>query len=440
MEQALVDEIVQKLTNKQTVFWVGAGVSMSGNSSLPSAPDLNTQCVQKYKDTVGQTLPSEATADLASLTEYLHNSGDLVRLFIHKLVPWVKFKNGTPNDSHIALADFLISHVAHAVISTNYDTRIECAAKKLGELDFVTSTDILDLNPRRNSLFFKIHGCAEKEEKSTFWCQSQRNEDPIKKRIEDAVKYLPGKLLNKDIVLVGYWSDWPHLYAAICEVLNSCEPHKVYIVNPLPPKELEKKAPDLWQWVTSKNHDLISENSDDFFSMIRRGLGRSTLRRAFAASIPTYQVMFKGFDDPDLELELPRLIDTLYWLRQDIFGIPRSYAVDTNDVDNPGTNNAAAFLLHLLNKGASFSHDHLIFNGKKIRVIGCSSMLAIIKDKYQIELDIHQIDTILVCPGAIDDGGAATNVVRDPIPRDVIRGQGSGEWCSLESARSELLA
>ena len=143
-----------QLTNGQLAFLVGAGLSMTGKSPLPSAVSLLELCVQRIEKNFGETPPEKACGSLEALCDYLHGIDQLGRLFIHSVVPWTQFKNGEPNDGHLALADFLITRVTAAVVSTNYDTRIETAARDLGELDFValTSADQAAVSSRSVSM------------------------------------------------------------------------------------------------------------------------------------------------------------------------------------------------------------------------------------------------------------------------------------------------
>lgn len=439
MDDELLQELVTRLTNEQLVFWVGAGVSMGGGAPLPSAPALTNDCASKYQQEFGQVLPLEATDGLESLTEYFYNSDNLVRTFIHRLVPWERFRNGEPNQSHIALADTILSGSAPLVISTNYDNRIETAARNLGEQDFVANLDISEPEPIAHSRLLKIHGCADRDRNATFWCQQQRTDSPIRERLDSAVHNLPGILLNKDLVLVGYWTDWVHMYSAICEILGGCEPQKVYVVNPASDEELAEMAPELWAWLNQKNHQILHLYSDDFFSSLRREYSASSIRKAFTACIDVYKEAFEETNDPDVSGPLPDNLDDLYAIRQDLTGTPRDCAVGSNHMSDEGTKLAAAFTLYTLINGTTFHDGFLEINDKKYRFLGDSGLLAIIKQKYQNEPRLLQQGVTIICPSAVDDGGAATNIVRQEETGHIFRGDTEGDWLGFQQGRIQVI-
>jgi hypothetical protein len=426
-----------QLTNGQLAFLVGAGLSMTGKSPLPSADSLLQLCVQRIEQAFGETPPEEARASLEALCDYLHGMNQLGRLFIHSVVPWAQFKNGEPNDGHLALADFLITRATGAVVSTNYDTRIETAARDLGELDFVALTSADELEPRNHSRLLKIHGCALRDEATTLWCPAQVDDPPIKQRLEASVKLVPGWLANKDIVILGFWSDWPHMYDTLCHLLAGADPACVYIVNPSPQAELPEKAPALWAWAEKHHLIHVQMEAEKFLHEMWTRYGVSLLRRAFSLCSVTYEHAFHLAPPPmDAYTDWPSNPMDLFGLRADLLGSPRGKPVRDRDLDNDSSLLAAAVLRRLIDRGAALDGDALLMNEQRIRVIGHGGLMSTIKAAYESEPLAHQDATTMVCPAAVDDGGAPIDVVRENVPGDIVRGGVTGTWLSLREAEA----
>lgn len=422
-----------QLANGQLAFMVGAGLSMTGKAPLPAAAALLENCVDRMQREFGEAPPADKCSSLEALCDYLHDIDQLQRLFIHRVVPWGDFKSGAPNTGHLAIADFLLSRRTSAVICTNYDTRIETAAHELGENDFSSSVSAAELAPRNHSTFLKIHGCAIRDEQTTVWCPSQLDDQPIAQRIEASKQLVPGWLANKDLVILGFWSDWPHLYDSVCNILAQAEPSTVYVVNPSTSAELSEKAPELWAWAQERNFVHVEMGAEEFLKEMWTRYGINALRRAFALSADVYTDAF-GVQPPDLEgyAEWPRDPLELRGLRADLCGSPRGFPVHDDDLATDTSLLAAAVFRHIIDTGAAIEHDALMYGGHRLRVIGYGGLMSSIKARYQQEPPANQAETIMVCPGAIDDGGAPTNIVRGETPGDVVRGAVEGNWISLQ--------
>ena len=97
---------------------------MAPPSSLPSARRVAELCYDEYRLAVVLDLDPALRADLQGIAEYFLALNTLQTVFIEAIVPWSKFIR-PPNPGHKAIADFLISRVVEASLSTNYDTLIE---------------------------------------------------------------------------------------------------------------------------------------------------------------------------------------------------------------------------------------------------------------------------------------------------------------------------
>ncbi len=80
-----------------------------------------------------------------------------------------------------------------------------------------------------------------------------------------------------------------------------------------------------------------------------------------------------------------------------------------------------------------------VINGKRIRLVhGAGELLSSVKSRFSGEPPPPVGLDFVICVGAIDDGGAPVNVVRDQGQANIIRGGISGEWLTLEQARQQL--
>src|SRR5262245_24676648 len=115
----------------------GAGLSMAPPSNLPSARRVAEMCFDAYQIRVNPNINPALRQDLEALAEYFADLNTLKAQFIENLVPWIEFER-LPNPGHAAIADFLITKVAVAALSGNYDKLIERYAWDSGA-DFLGS-------------------------------------------------------------------------------------------------------------------------------------------------------------------------------------------------------------------------------------------------------------------------------------------------------------
>ena len=53
-------------------------------------------------------------------------------------------------------------------------------------------------------------------------------------------------LRQKDLLIVGFWSDWRYLNEVFSSVLSSLLPGSVTVIDQSDRQQLQQKAPDLW--------------------------------------------------------------------------------------------------------------------------------------------------------------------------------------------------
>ncbi len=413
---------------------------MCGDSDIPTAAQLSNECFDAYRQKYAQELPEELRNNLEALTEHFYASGQLIGRFI-PLVPWSRFRNTAPNDGHAAIADFLACGAVPLSITANYDTLVEAAASKLGEPDFCAITDADDVNdPRDHSPYLKIHGCALLARKKTVWCKPQIQDEPLSSQIARAETYLRAALNGKDLIFVGFWTDWAYLNDILEATVNQIEPRRIVLVDIAELKVLEEKAPDLWALCQSSNiiFDHVKEPADEFLNELRLAYSSNFMDRLVTMSGQAYEAHFGETPTTAVPGPWPANVPTLYGLRRNLTGAGDETPVrEKNPIDSMVT--AGAVLVRLLDKGADFDGELVLFDEQKVRIIaGQGVPLSIVKSRYVGDANNLGEDEVIICAGATDDGDAKPHIVRGKGEDTVIRGGLNGRWLTLEAAVDAL--
>jgi NAD-dependent SIR2 family protein deacetylase len=445
LDQQLAQKLLSSIQQKRLVIFCGAGLSMSAPSSLPSAKAVTDRCIVAYEQSgLEPPIPEESKADLGLLAEHFITS-NLQNFFIRKLVRWEQFA-GSHNDGHTALADFLTCKATPFVITTNYDQLIERGAEALGEGAFEACLDgVCANNERPHSPLLKIHG-SMLDRDSTLWCREQlkkTNLDPanrqLRGRMASARTWLGGRLLEKDLVFVGFWSDWKHLSKLLMSAIRSVNVPFVLLVDPAPEDQLKTKAPDLWRWAKRKNIQFqhLPEKGADFLADLRRLFSVNFLKRATQAATVAFQTQtgaehlpvlpFAGLDNVDL-----------YSLRRDFCGVPPGQ-IPRDAEPTPAMSSAAKAHLLLRHSGSTMEGPcHLTANGKRIRVVnGLTRIVSQVKAEFVPRLPPEPKLDYVVCAGAEDDGGVQPNIVRPSDNPTIVRFGDTAKWVTVSQAHAE---
>ena len=270
----------------------GAGLSMSPPTQLFSAGALAERCAGRYTQVTGTQLPNEIRSDLERLVDHCLGLNRF-RELLH-FVPWESFFRN-PNDGHIAIADFLCCGALTLAATTNYDTHIEDAAMQLGEHDFQSVLDGVEVGELsdRHRPFLKLHGCCKRDRKNTLWAHSQiSTNDVIRERLDNSANWLRGHLVGKDLVVVGFWTDWAYLNDVLSDAVAGSEPRTVVLVDPDDPQVLQEKAPKLWDWANQPETEFFHV-PEDAAAFPRRTASR-VLTRFHQASVGWWHSSFRG--------------------------------------------------------------------------------------------------------------------------------------------------
>lgn len=436
MDEVLRTRLVESAITDSLVVFCGAGLSMAAPSSLPSAAALAESCVDNYSAQFGIPLPAELDTDLEQIAQHFWSQGSFQQTFINRVVPWQEFRS-QPNSGHDAIADFLGCGIIHAAVSTNYDTLIETAADRLGEPAFEACLDGDEAAvSRRHKPLLKLHGCYRRQRSATVWCTDQVKAPPLQQRIAASGDWLRANLRQKDLIFVGFWSDWAYLNKILETCVSRIEPRTVVLVDPANPIELEAKAPTLWNLHTNGavvfHH--VSQSGSDFLDELRREYSINFMGRLLAASESTYTALCAGASPPKHDFDTTLTATEYYELRRDLTGAPAGTITRAKD---PAEHMymAGAAILFLKQAGAVTNGSYMQLNETSIRVVQANGPLSLAKRKYSESVASPASEPeIVVCAGAFDDGGVPPNVARGTPSTTIVRPSSGSEWVTLQAA------
>lgn len=413
---------------------------MAPPSSVSSAWRVAQHCKTEYQRRTGFLLPDALANDIEAMAEYFFARDELLSVFIRQLIDWSEFVSRPANLGHVAVADLLGARLVDLVVSTNVDTLIEQAAKKLGEPDFypLVFESELNLNQSEHAPLLKLHGCADRSRYDTVWCKSQLERAPLKRRIEQLAAWLRGHLPNRDLLVVGFWTDWAYLNAILEAAVVSIEPRSIIVVDPCRKKDLKTKSPELAKWA-EKNARFhhVRASGDEFLDELRHLLSCHFLASVLEKGRAHYAQMLGG-DPPDLPpVDLAAMTtDQLYAIRRDLTGVPNTGVVRRNAVED--SHALIGFLqLGLLLCGARLSSDGIDWNGDSIRLIHSpGEPLSRVRNRFSSEPPNPTPPSRTICAGAWDDGGAPATIIGRGVPHGIIRTASTDTW----ESHVELLA
>jgi hypothetical protein len=435
---ATLTRLLGSVEANRLVLLCGAGLSVAPPSLLMSAVKVSEVCYDKYQAT--KPLPPELRQDLNALAGHFYSQSpeEFESVFLGSLVPWNELV-GEPNAGHAAVADFLTSKVATAVLSANIDTLIEQWAISLknamrGALtgqEAVSPGFIRDATP-----LLKFHGCLNLSREKTLWTVGQLNEPTIKRRVKSCSDWMGLNLPGKDLLIVGFWTDWGYLNDVLAEAMNIQGFGSVTIVDPKTAAELTEKAPQLWTILTTRTAQFqhIQGSGAEALEILRVAFSRVWLRKFYALAKNLVEAEGRTYTPLDPEMAC----DALYDCRRDAEGIPNNRVAQTREP--PPHAAQAAFFHHLVHEVADAREGAMYVMGdRRIRVIqGAGQAITSVKERFNEAPAATQPD-IVVCAGAIDVP-VPGRLVSSGHGSSIVRPQSGGAaiWMTDVQARTEL--
>ena len=430
-----IDRSLDSLLNERLALLCGAGLSMAAPSSIPSAAELAERAKAKYDATYGADrapLP-ESIEDQA---QFFFEKGELETVYLRTYIDQDAF-SARPNSGHMSIADLMLIQGILTTVSTNVDTLIETSGNMLlGHIGKgVTRVSVQRLPPTKSPLL-KIHGCWNEPE-HTIWAPGQALVDPARTRIEECGQWLELRLANRDLLIVGYWTDWDYLNDVLANALGSVNPSRVIVVDPCDSAEFEDKAPALYELGQRAIGEFrhVRCSGDVFLERLRVAFSKTYVRRALHLGKDEYERTIGA--EPDAIWLEPHTDDphVLWQTRRDLEGRrPGQPAKRLEPEDEPLV---GLTLLQLQALGAVFDGGYWNLGGRCIRVIRAPN-----RALHEVEADFARE----VAPAAAPDITIAVGAESYALPRSIARGttggsvaRGSGgRWLSRTDALEEL--
>lgn len=419
------------------VILCGAGLSMAPPSSLPSARRVAEMCFDAYQARVDPHIDPALRQNLEALAEHFVGLNTLKAQFIDNLVPWKEFER-PPNRGHAAIADFLITKAVVAGLSSNYDKLIERRAWDYGA-DFrgALDGDQAIACARDQAPLLKFHGCSHIDRGATVWALSQLHDPVVANRINKNKIWMAANLRQKDLLVVGFWSDWDYLNAIIGSTISGLDPVSVTVLDLSDAADLKAKAPDLWALAHQANvtFEHLQESGADALDELRKAFSENYLRQVLIAGRAAFEAATGVQCDPAWLNVLGLDSESLYDWRRDAEGVPAGRPAMTS---RPKNGEAVGYFHLLLRRaGAVQESGGYVLAGRRIRVInGAESVLSSVAARFVEAPAISSADTF-VAVGAVDFGLPA-DVLRSGTPGSVMRPAAIGTWLTVERAQVEL--
>lgn len=440
MTDDLAAKLLVSIEGNRLVVLCGAGLSMAAPSNLPSAKRLADSCWQKYQRITAHSLPDCTRHNLEALAKHFWQSSEFVAVFIQQLIEWQHFRHN-PNTGHRALADFLACGIIEFAISTNLDTLIEVAAEGLGEKDFIASIDPHE--PDRTDIqhkpLIKLHGCCVRTRDETVWCDDQLNKDPVLKKISGFKKWIEGRLPERDLLIIGFWSDWAYLNNILWDCVSQMEPRSVILVDPSTDSELQAKASELWKWANKRSgyFEHVRQSGDSFLDELRRRFSERFLVRLIDAAKPAYKQKCGNSYSKTISIDASLTTSDLYALRRDFTGEPTTNIVR---IRHYSQEHQLIGLYHLLliEAGANLTGPYYQYNSKTIRLVhAAGQLLSSIKERFSKEPSPPVQPDLIACVGAADDP-TPPHLVRGGTTSGIVRAGYTGKWITHHELFREL--
>ena len=406
---------------------------MAPPSNLPSAAELANEAKHQYDAMHGRTRPP-LPAHIEEQAEFFFKRGELNTIYFANLIDQHAF-SGQPNNGHYAAADLLITRAFRSAITTNVDALIETAGQMiLGDVTAVIDGQDAAALPDDVAPLLKLHGCRTRDCANMVWAPGQLTTEPVLGRIENSKNWLNANLVNKDILIVGYWTDWDYLNTVLSQTLNDIYPSRVIVINPEDTNEFRIKAPALFALGhrSTSSFDHVKVSGHDFLHELRRLFSRAFIRRILHSGSDEYQRQ-SGVTPQASWLEPPNFDSQALWkVRRDLEGrLPDEPAKDRNPPLNEPL--LGLTLLQLQAKGASADGAYWLLNQQKIRVLRASnSPLHHVKSEFYGELAPAIAPDLVIAVGA-EELSLPTNVARPAPAMTVARGQ-KGHWVTRQRA------
>lgn len=431
---AAVASALQNLLAGRLALLAGAGLSMAPPSALPSAWTLADRAKRKYDARFAGIFP-ELPAQIEEQAEFFFRDGRLGSVYLTEYIDHSAFA-GAPNPGHFAVADLLLAGGFRLAVTTNVDPLIEAAGLNLhGQVFIGTDGHALATAPVGISPLLKIHGCWVADRFNTVWAPGQLGASPVREKVQQSATWLQAHLLNKDLIVVGYSTDWDYLNAVLEQTLGVVAPSSVLIVDPSTTAQFNAKAPELSALAgRSGNAFHLQASGADFLEALRRAYSEAFVRVSLAQGSEEFEFISGSPPRADYLAAPATDLDSLWRMRRDLLGCrPQEPARDRDPPNEPAV---GLTILELRAAGAVPDGSYWRVNGRTVRVLRApNTFLHRIEADFAREAAPAAAADVVVAVGA-SDLNLHPSIARSPSGT-IARGGGS-RWVTRDSLRDAI--
>ncbi|MER8573485.1 hypothetical protein [Mesorhizobium sp. M1374] len=427
---------LDSLLAERLAIFAGAGLSMAAPSNLPSAWTLAQKAKAKYTAQYGGARPPLSN-NIEEQAEYFFQRGELPTVFLGTLIDRNAFA-GRPNEGHYAIADLMLARALQTVVTTNVDTLVESAGVFLfGQVEVGIDGHAVAALPPAVTPMLKLHGCRTIDLANTVWAPGQLAHNPVQSRISSSAPWLTQRLLNRDLVIVGYWTDWDYLNAVLASTLDAVNLSRVIVVDTADSASFQAKAPALHALGMRASGGFlhVKESGARFLAALRREYSKSFIRQVLHGGAADFQHC-KGTDADPAWLEAPDVDNDQLWLmRRDLLGCEPNAPADAPRPPNEPL--VGLTMIELQAAGAVAEGTNWKLGGKTIRVLRTpNQMLDRVEATFEKDVAPVVAPDIVVAVGA-ESRALPASFARGSATASIARGSGS-MWMTHADAVKEL--
>lgn len=431
-----VQSALESLLAERLALLAGAGLSMAPPSNLPSAAAIAADAKRKYDALHGAGSPS-LSLDIEAQAEFFFQQGKLASVYFRTLVDPHVFA-APPNEGHFAVADLMLIQGIQTAVTTNVDILIETAGQRLyGQIGTGLDQAEVVMLPPRTAPLLKIHGCRHKDHDNMVWAPGQITSPPVSDRIASSAQWLIQRLADRDLLIVGYWTDWDYLNQVLEQVLDQVRPSKVIVVDPADSATFQAKAPNLYALSGAVEQGFLHVRASgaDFLSELRKSFSKTFIRQLISCGSEEFQNR-TGAPAPAAITEPPDIDNESLWLmRRDLEG--RAPNQPSVMLFPPMECTLGLTLLQLRSSGATADGCYWLLNDQRIRVLRASNeLIHRVEARHAREIAPAVSPDIVIAVGA-DADSLPSDIVRAGSPPTIARGT-SSRWLTRQQANEEF--
>lgn len=430
-----LESVLTALLSDRLAVLAGAGLSMAPPSRLPSAAELAKRAKCLYDGTYGATCDPLPTT-IEEQAEFFLARGELATVYLRTYIDFDAFAS-QPNEGHYAVADLLLIGAIQCGVTTNVDDLVETAGKMLcGQIGAAVDAHSLAALPIDTRPLLKIHGCWSHDRGTTIWSKGQLETREINARVARNAEWMSVHLADRDLLIVGYWTDWDYLNEVLAKTLGAINPARVIIVDLQDGASFETKAPALFalgnRAAVAFKH--VRASGADFLAALRKEFSKTFIRRILKGGADEFAVATGAAMPP--ALEPPDLDNKSLWeMRRDLEGRTQfEHCKERHPTAGPLL---GLTLLQLRARGAQADSSLWVLNDKRIRVLRAEGKaLHAVKAAFEGEVAPIVAPDIVIAVGA-EALNLPANIARPTTEATITRGTAS-HWMTRTEAVQEL--